>query len=302
MHVTDTPWAALDLDQVSLEVLLPPAYYLVNRPGYRLGPLLLDAHVISWVLDGSMTVAAGDSLHEVPSGSVCLVPGGVAHSYEWKGRTRHASTQVRVSGEVVLPGIGNGPLVRRMPPGDVVRPLFAQACQLFRLQPPGWDRLAVAALRHLLVSFLAGTPGAGGDPRAGVSLPTLPEPVEAALQYVAIGWYRQPWRAVSPDELARAAGVSYRQLSRLFVSTIGLSPARVLTLARLQGAANLLATSGSRVSEIAVLTGFSDQFHLSRAFKAVYGVSPRRYRDSLLDGAPVPPSPLPEEILQWLYS
>ncbi len=78
--------------------------------------------------------------------------------------------------------------------------------------------------------------------------------------------------------LAREAGMSLRQLHRLFEDT-GTTPARWLWAQRLERCrADIAARPGTGVSEIAFRWGFSDAAHFSRAFRLRFGCSPREWR------------------------
>jgi transcriptional regulator GlxA family with amidase domain len=48
---------------------------------------------------------------------------------------------------------------------------------------------------------------------------------------------------------------------------------------RLEAAARLMVAGGVKLARIAEATGFADAFHLSHAFKAHFGASPRAYRE-----------------------
>jgi AraC-like DNA-binding protein len=79
------------------------------------------------------------------------------------------------------------------------------------------------------------------------------------------------------DDLAAAAGRSRFQITRAFQAATGLPPHRYLTSIRLERARGLLA-SGEPVAEVAAAVGFADQSHLTRRFKAAYGVTPGRFQ------------------------
>lgn len=83
-----------------------------------------------------------------------------------------------------------------------------------------------------------------------------------------------------PD-LADAAGVSARQLNRLFQAKLGRSTMTYYRDLRLDKARNLLTNSPLPVTEIALATGFANSSHFSRLFAAQYGRSPSSYRAPL---------------------
>lgn len=83
---------------------------------------------------------------------------------------------------------------------------------------------------------------------------------------------------VSPDDAARAAGVSPRQFARLFKQHIGVTPKRFILETRLRYARFLVENGVMSMTEIAFETGFSDSAHLATAFKMKYGRPPTGFR------------------------
>jgi transcriptional regulator GlxA family with amidase domain len=80
------------------------------------------------------------------------------------------------------------------------------------------------------------------------------------------------------DALAAAAGISLRQLERLFRSAVGGSIAEVYLLMRLDKARTLLSNSSIRITAIGLACGFQDPSHFSRAYRLRFGHSPRDER------------------------
>lgn len=80
-------------------------------------------------------------------------------------------------------------------------------------------------------------------------------------------------------EMARIMGMSERTLNRR-LSQEGLSYGRVLEKARRRLAEGLLARSGHSLTDIAFLTGFSEQSSLTRAFRRWTGQTPAAWRDA----------------------
>ena len=74
-------------------------------------------------------------------------------------------------------------------------------------------------------------------------------------------------------QLARVAGVSLRQLERLFAAHVGESVNEHYRRIRLEQATQLLRKTGLSVTSVAIACGFMSSSHFSRAFKALYGYS-----------------------------
>jgi AraC-like DNA-binding protein len=86
-----------------------------------------------------------------------------------------------------------------------------------------------------------------------------------------------PELPVSLAELAALSGVSRFQLLRGFAREVGITPHAYLTQRRVRLARQLLA-KGQTPSQAALLAGFADQSHLTRAFVRQFGITPSRYR------------------------
>lgn len=83
-------------------------------------------------------------------------------------------------------------------------------------------------------------------------------------------------RAITLKELAEIVDLSPYHLLRVFRSIVGLTPHEFLTQTRVEEAKRLLRL-GWTISDTAMDTGFVDQAHFTRRFKAIVGVTPGRY-------------------------
>jgi AraC-like DNA-binding protein len=82
---------------------------------------------------------------------------------------------------------------------------------------------------------------------------------------------------VSLAELAALSGVSLFQLLRGFAREVGITPHAYLVQRRVRLARRLLA-DGQTPAQAALLAGFADQSHMTRAFVRQLGITPSRYR------------------------
>lgn len=75
---------------------------------------------------------------------------------------------------------------------------------------------------------------------------------------------------------AASAGLSYRQLLRRFVASVGLQPKELARLRRTRHACLLaLEQKGWRAADVSAEAGYADQPHMSREFMAFFGWPPR---------------------------
>jgi len=91
-------------------------------------------------------------------------------------------------------------------------------------------------------------------------------------------------RPMNAEELAGVAGLSNRRLTDLFRSMTGYPPLEYVRRLRVEHAKSLLADVDISIKEIAMKTGFEDQFHFSRVFHRIVGLSPTQYRHTALGG------------------
>ncbi len=84
--------------------------------------------------------------------------------------------------------------------------------------------------------------------------------------------------ALSCEALATSAGLSLRQLERLFREELGTTPARFYLQLRLERARGLLLQTDLSVLEVATACGFLSGSHFTRCYRSRYGRTPRDER------------------------
>lgn len=86
--------------------------------------------------------------------------------------------------------------------------------------------------------------------------------------------------------LARECGLSVSHFARSFRQSFGTSAYHYLILQRVERAKSLLLNGVCSLSEVALVTGFTDQAGFSRIFKAIVGTPPGRWRKEAQHGRP----------------
>lgn len=102
------------------------------------------------------------------------------------------------------------------------------------------------------------------------------------LQFI----YRNYSRHIAVEDLADTAHLSVSRFHKLFKTRLKTSPMEYVKGVRLAEACRMLREHDLTVGQIAIRTGFCDQFHLSREFKKRFGSSPRQYRKHMEMGRP----------------
>lgn len=118
---------------------------------------------------------------------------------------------------------------------------------------------------------------AGGQSQFSVLVEADPPP-QSPLRAVTEAIAADPGADYTVKKLAALSSLSTRQLTRLFQSELGMTPARYVELVRVDFARNAL-EAGRSVTETAGMAGFGSIETLRRAFVNHLGISPKAYRD-----------------------
>ena len=99
--------------------------------------------------------------------------------------------------------------------------------------------------------------------------------IKEALNYIEQNFPND----ISIENIASFCGLNRTYFGRIFKETVGKSPQQFLLSYRMAKAAELLKLTDLSISDIGNAVGYSNQLHFSRAYKNVYGVSPREWRN-----------------------
>lgn len=96
---------------------------------------------------------------------------------------------------------------------------------------------------------------------------------------IAVGFMKENYsRQLSLDEVAAAANVSGKYLSRIFPDEMGMGFNEYLTQIRMEASEKLLAETNMSIKEIALAVGYLDEKYYSKLFKKLKGIKPTEYR------------------------
>lgn len=183
-------------------------------------------------------------------------------------RMDEMSTELRKAGE------------RRFEFADVPRmrdPVVEHIGAIFRIElnraaHPAQDMmiesLALALSAHMLRGYTNAT---GIEDRSTAAVDVAA--IRRAVAYIE----GHPDRAISLRELAGAAGLSRFHFGRMFKRQLGISPAKYVEQARIEQAKRMIVDAQMSLAGIAQATGFADQSHFTRRFRAYEGCTPAQF-------------------------
>ena len=83
---------------------------------------------------------------------------------------------------------------------------------------------------------------------------------------------------ISVEDIAASCGLNRSYFGKIFHENMGKPPQEFLISYRMTKATELLKLTGLSIADIGNAVGYPNQLHFSRAFKNVYGISPRQWR------------------------
>ena len=233
----------------------------------------LGVHDLFYVLSGSIQVIVGEEEYWISGDDAAVLPAGIHHYGTVPGQDGTRCVFIHalpVDGDgLVQPAIGASATVEtrvRCARQPAVRHLFEQAVDL-NSWPSDQASDCFPGLFNMLLRLLAHAGAVAAQPRDDL--------VARACAMMS----KHPSRFFPVEALAAELNTSVATLNRRFRDTYGCSVYRhqaELRLERVKVDLNWHADLGLR--EIAANNGFSDEFHLSKAFKRRFGMAPSDYR------------------------
>ena len=84
---------------------------------------------------------------------------------------------------------------------------------------------------------------------------------------------------ITVEDIAEICGLNRSYFGKIFKNSTGKTPQQFLLTYRMIKATELLRLTKLTIGDISNAVGYSNQLHFSRAFKNIYGISPREWRN-----------------------
>ena len=98
--------------------------------------------------------------------------------------------------------------------------------------------------------------------------------IKEAISYIEQNFQNE----ITIEDIAKFCGLNRSYFGKIFHENIGKTPQEFLISYRMTKAAELLKLTDLPIADIGNAVGYPNQLHFSRAFKNVYGKSPRQWR------------------------
>ncbi|TLS50629.1 helix-turn-helix domain-containing protein [Paenibacillus antri] len=252
----------------------------VIRGGWKLGPREIAEYEVVYFPAGShSTYETGGRTYSLDEPCYLLTKPGETHAYVFDAEKpiRH------IFCHFVLEPDGGGlspealPVFVRADGVPHVPALLKYIVYLTSAAAPRYQErtsaLLLAVLEELSTASRAGAGFVEGK------RPSVPLPITNALAEME----ERLHESISIRELADRAGWSHEYFTRVFVSSLGMSPKQYVLRRRIERASELLRLQDLSVKEIAYRVGFQSEQYFSRVFVRHAGITATKYRDRHAD-------------------
>jgi AraC-like DNA-binding protein len=226
-----------------------------------------DEHELFLPLQGEIRIQAGENLLKAGPGKMIYLPPSLAHSFQASSSSQGERLILIVESKAWKAARGG----KFGPTATTVSQLCKELLFHLLIRPktraakPLMETLIQTASEMLESSALQ----AGGD-AAHLEGRTTDARVRSALSLIRERFDSR----LSMDELAKGAGLSTRNLNRLFVEELGMTPKQAITLHRIERAKALLKRGQSSVTDVALEVGYSSVSQFITTFRKVTGRLP----------------------------
>ncbi|MBD1919522.1 helix-turn-helix transcriptional regulator [Microcoleus sp. FACHB-831] len=211
------------------------------------------------------------------AGDIAIIPAGIFHRCNWATSVEFMVLAIEPT---LLQQVGrdfvNPDRIELTPrfmnePDPLIQGIFSTLREELESGKIGGD-LLIDSLKttlaiHLLRNYCTIQPKLSSYPN-GLS--------QSALQQVTDYIHEQLDQDLKLVELSAIAQLSPYYFLRLFKQRTGITPHQYILQRRIEKAKHLLKYSELSIADIAALTGFSDQSHLTRCFKRIVGITPKQ--------------------------
>lgn len=249
-------------------------------PGHSFGPMARNHYLFHYVLSGTGTLMSDNSkgvtqTFSIKSGQGFLIFPGQINTYFADEHLPWEYMWIEFDGLRVKEALD---LTELSPDTPVYRPRSKELRELLMQEMTYIVHHAKEAPMHLighLYLFL--------DYLTRSATRTTPLHSSKMSDYYikeAINFIEQNFQNnISIEEIAGVCGINRSYFGKIFRNSVGCSPQEFLMHYRMVKARELLKLTSLSIADIGSAVGYENQLHFSRAFKGIYGVSPREWRN-----------------------
>lgn len=244
------------------------------QPLYAFGPYVRNHYLFHYVISGKGSLEANGRYYPIHAGQGFLICPNQVTAYAADQHDPWEYVWLEFDG-IIVPGcLRQAGLSDRQPvysPGSAQMGRQLQAQMMAMIDQSEASSMQLIGQGFLFLDLLVRSSG-HQEGRGGKRLRDFY--IKEALSFIEQHYMHN----ISVEDIADCCGLDRSYFGRVFRDTMGASPQRFLMLYRMAKAERLLKESRLSISEISAMVGYENPLHFSRAFKAVYDIPPREYR------------------------
>lgn len=250
--------------------------------GYSFGPAARNHYLFHFVISGKGTLYACNSsgktdVHTINTNEGFMLFPGQVSTYIADNTEPWEYIWIEFDGFQEKSAIDSTKLSHDKP---VYHPLSADLCELALNEMIYIIEHKDAALLHLighLYLFLdyftrSAVTGQSKNKRNNNSSNYY---ISEAIKFIELNYQND----ITVEDIAENCGLNRNYFGKKFKEEFGKTPQEFLMRYRMTKATELLEHTELSIGEISCAVGYNDQLHFSRAFKNIFGISPRQWRD-----------------------
>ena len=249
-------------------------------PGHSFGPATRNHYLFHYVLSGTGTLMADvakgiTQTYSVKSGQGFMIFPGQINTYIADERLPWEYMWIEFDGLRIKEALGVTDLCKNAPVyhshSKELREKLADE-MLYIVNHPNESSFHLIGHLYLFIDYLLQSAKSTKLVSSGRMSDYY---IKEAINYIEQNFQNN----ISIEDIAAVCGINRSYFGKIFRNSIGRSPQEFLMNYRMVKATELLKLTSLSIADISSAVGYENQLHFSRAFKNIYGISPREWRN-----------------------
>ena len=249
-------------------------------PSHSYGPAARNHYLFHYVISGTGTLMADDTngitqTYQVKSGQGFMLFPGQINTYIADKNLPWEYVWVefdglRAKGAVELASLSMNHPIYHARSKDLRENMFSE--MMYLVEHKDMPPLHLIGHGYLFLDFLTRSAANVTAQKSGRVRDFY---IKEALTYMEQNFQND----ISVEDIAANCGLNRSYFGKIFKEALGKTPQEFLLNYRMIKASELLKLTGLSIGDISNAVGYANQLHFSRAFKNMYGMAPREWRN-----------------------
>lgn len=250
------------------------------EPGHSFGPATRNHYLFHYVLSGTGTLMADNAkgitqTYNIKSGQGFLIFPGQINTYIADDKLPWEYIWIEFDGLRVKEALTTTELAKNNPvyhthSKDIREKLVEE--MLYITRHPSESPYHLIGHMYLFLDYLMQSAKSAKLVPGGKMSDFY---IKEAMNYIEQNFQND----ISIEDIAGVCGINRSYLGKIFKNSVGHSPQEFLMNYRMIKATELLKLTSLSIADVGSAVGYENQLHFSRAFKNIYGVAPREWRN-----------------------